>query len=176
MPVLRPGASPHEILAKYHEIRPNTLQRLNEAARIPGMSGPAPTPTSVRVLEGNPSHRPLRTIPVATGIPVKPSWLKGDAGALWKSLVPELQHAGLVGKVDEVALTVLCQTWAASLAVDRELTDPDKADDPRLQRRAGQLRASLLAYCTAFGLTPASRTRLAPPAPPRDDTMGGLLS
>jgi phage terminase small subunit len=73
---------------------------------------------------GNPSHRPLRRVPVALGTPAKPSWLKGDAGALWKTLVPELQHAGLVGKVDDVALVSLCQTWAQLLAVDRELADP----------------------------------------------------
>ena len=139
------------------------------------MSGPAPTPTSVRVLEGNPSHRPLRTVTLATGVPVKPPWLKGDAGALWKSLVPELQHAGLVGKVDEVALVSLCQIWSQSLAADHELADPDKADDPRLQRRAIQLHASLLAYAVQFGLTPASRNRLTPPTSPQSDDMDGLL-
>jgi P27 family predicted phage terminase small subunit len=139
------------------------------------MSGPAPTPTSVRVLEGNPSHRPLRTTTLATGAPVKPSWLKGSAGALWRRLVPELQHAGLVGRVDEIALASLCQTWAQLLEVDRDLADPDKRDDARLQRRAGQLRASLLAYAVQFGLTPASRNRLTPPTAPQSDDMDGLL-
>jgi P27 family predicted phage terminase small subunit len=139
------------------------------------MSGPVPTSPAIKVLEGNPSHRPLRALAVATGVPEKPSWLKGPAGLLWRRLVPELQHAGLVGKVDEIALVSLCQTWAQVLAADVELADPAKRDDPRLQRRALQLRASLLPYLQQFGLTPASRARLAPPAPPHDDTMGGLL-
>ena len=139
------------------------------------MSGGPPTPTAIRVLEGVRGHRPLRAVPVATGIPVKPSWLKGPGGALWRRLVPELLRTGLVGQVDEIALASLCSTWAQLIAADRELGDPARGDDARLARRANQLRTSLLALLVQFGLTPASRNRLAPPASPRDDTMGGLL-
>jgi phage terminase small subunit len=146
-----------------------------ERAILGRMSGPAPTSTAIKVLEGNPSHRPLRTVLVATGTPVAPPWLKGRARKVWARLVPELQHAGLVGVVDEIALASLCQTWAQLIAIDVELADPENRGDVGLQRRANQLRGLLLPQLVQFGLTPASRNRLAPPAPPTDDTMGGLL-
>jgi P27 family predicted phage terminase small subunit len=140
------------------------------------MSGPIPTAPAIKVMEGNRAHRPLPAIPVNTGLPVVPSWLRGEARRLWKRLVPELQHGGLIGRVDEIGLASLCQTWSALIAADKALADPANRDDVRLQRTSNQLRGLLLPQLKEYGLTPASRARLAPPAPPHDDTMGGLLS
>jgi phage terminase small subunit len=140
------------------------------------MKGRLPTPTAIRVLEGVRGHRPLRREPVAVGLPAKPSWLKGPPADIWRGLVPQLIGSGLVHKVDEIGLANLCTTWASLIETDRELTQPQKRDDPRLQRRSNQLRGLLLPQLREFGLTPGSRSRLAPPAPPADDTtMGGLL-
>jgi P27 family predicted phage terminase small subunit len=139
------------------------------------VKGRPPTPSAIRVLEGVRGHRPLRREPAAFGAPIKPSWVKGPAGALWRSIVPELQRTGVVGAIDTPALVALCECWAQLCAVDAELADPGNRGDAGLQRRSNQLRALLLSYLAAFGLTPASRSRLAPPAPPTDDTMGGLL-
>jgi P27 family predicted phage terminase small subunit len=146
-----------------------------ERAILGHMSGPAPTSPAIKVLEGGTGHRPLRRVPVPQGTPVPPLWLRGQARKLWGHLVPELQRLQLVGKIDEPALVALCTTWQMLLAVDVELADPKKCDDPRLQRRASQLRALLLTYLQQFGATPASRARLAPPTPPSSDDMNGLL-
>jgi phage terminase small subunit len=78
-------------------------------ARIDGMKGRPPTPTSIRVLEGVRGHRPLRREPAAFGAPTKPSWVKGPAGALWRSIVPEFQRTGVVGAIDTPALVALCE-------------------------------------------------------------------
>lgn len=142
-------------------------------ARIDGMKGRPPTPTAVRVLEGMRGHRPLRHEPGAFGAPSKPPSLKGRAGAFWRSVVPELQRVGIVGTIDTPALVAMSECWAQLCAVDAALTA--NQGDASLQRRSNQLRASLLSYFSAFGLTPASRSRLAPPAPATDDTMHGLL-
>ena len=80
---------------------------------------------------------------------------------------------GVVGKVDEPALVVLCEVWSQLLAVDAELAV--NSSDAGLQRRANQLRSTLLSYLTAFGCTPVARARVAPPAPPSSDDMNGLL-
>jgi phage terminase small subunit len=139
------------------------------------MSGPPPTPTAIRVLEGNPSKRPLRLTPIAQGLPAKPPWLTGRPADIWRGLVPQLIGSGLVGKMDEIALANLCVTWASLIETDRELTEPQKRDDVRLQRRSNQLRGLLLPQLREFGLTPGSRSRLASPAPPSSDDMNGLL-
>jgi P27 family predicted phage terminase small subunit len=137
------------------------------------MKGRPPTPTAIRVLEGVRGHRPLRREPAAFGAPSKPPWLKGTGAAFWRSIVPELTRVGVVGAVDTPALVAMSECWAQLCAVDAALTADQ--GDASLQRRSNQLRASLLSYFSAFGLTPASRARLAPPAPPTDDTMHGLL-
>jgi P27 family predicted phage terminase small subunit len=139
------------------------------------MSGRPPTPTAIRVLEGVRGHRPLRREPIAQGLPVAPPWLRGQARKLWGRLVPELEHMGVVGKVDEPALVALCQCWSQLCSVDQELADPAKHGDAGLQRRANQLRGVLLTYLTQFGATPVARARVAPPAPPSSDDMNGLL-
>jgi P27 family predicted phage terminase small subunit len=139
------------------------------------VSGPSPIPPTIRVLEGNPGKRPLRAVPIATGLPVAPPWLRGQARKLWHRLVPELVGAGIVGAVDAAALTTLCTTWAQLVDLDQLLSEPANRGDAGLQRRANQLRSTLLAYLTAFGCTPAARARITTPAPPSSDDMNGLL-
>lgn len=139
------------------------------------MSGRPPKPTALRVLEGVRGHRPLRREPIAQGTPQAPRWLKGDARQLWTRTVPELQRMGVIGKIDECALTMLCQTWSLWLDVERELADPEQRMDDRLHRQSSRLKRDLLAMLTQFGMTPVARARLATPQSLTDDTLGGLL-
>lgn len=57
--------------------------------------------------------RPKQPLPgLGAGRPKRPADLKGEARAEWNRLVPELEAAGLLCKVDRAALVELCRSWA----------------------------------------------------------------
>jgi hypothetical protein len=57
-----------------------------------GARGPAPTPTRLRIIEGNPSRRPLPTDEphYAPGIPQRPRGMSEGAKKAWEALVTEM--------------------------------------------------------------------------------------
>jgi P27 family predicted phage terminase small subunit len=58
------------------------------------------------------------------GVPTCPSWLDGEAKAEWKRIVPSLESAGVLARVDRGILAGYCQGWSdyhrAAKAVQRE--------------------------------------------------------
>src|SRR5215475_4281654 len=88
-----------------------------------GRRGPAPKPTRVKILQGNPGHRRLPTDEVqpAVGDKLKcPSWLHKHARAKWRELAPILLRLGLLTEADGESFAIACQTWAEwRLAVER---------------------------------------------------------
>jgi phage terminase small subunit len=151
-----------------------------------GVRGTLPTPTKIRILNGNPSRRPL---PVnerqfTPGIPTRPAGLSAGARKQWDELIGEMAHSGVLRRVDGGALAMLCEDLATldtlrkGLAAQaREITQ--KAAEKR-QRISGnaltalsrttegrrtlttirELSAQIIIQRREFGLTPSSSTRL----------------
>ena len=136
------------------------------------------TPTQLKILRGNPGHRPLpenEPLP-KEGIPQRPTWLASEAKREWKRIVPELRAVGLLTLVDRAALAAYCQSWARWRAAEEAISEHGSTMEVGpthyLQQRpevsiSQKERAIMKSFLTEFGLTPASRTRIqvAPKAP-----------
>lgn len=131
--------------------------------------GRSPKPTLLRVLEGNPQHRPLpknepKPMPKA---PAAPASLDARARAYWAELAPELERLGLLTSADGNAFGVYCQAcseWeAADLAIQRHgLTVETKMGTfARPEVRIRDTAAKRMrAFSAEFGLTPSARSRI----------------
>ena len=146
------------------------------------MRGRKPKPTNLRILQGNPGKRPLpENEPKPTLLaPERPSWLVGEARREWERVVPELEKLGLLTVVDGAALAAYCQAYATMVQAEKELrahlrqhkkltvTYVNKAGaDNEVPHPAIKIArdaaTTMKAFMTEFGLTPASRVRLATP-------------
>lgn len=79
-----------------------------------GRRGPAPKPTELKRLQGNPGKRRLNDSeprPAAT-MPRCPSHLTGEAKAEWRRVARVLHESGLLTQIDRAALAIYCQAWA----------------------------------------------------------------
>lgn len=135
-----------------------------------GLRGPAPKPTALKVLAGNPGKRPLNAAEPKPdrALPKCPAWLRKEAKAEWKRIAGKLHKAGVLTSVDGSALAVYCQTWARWVEAEREVerlsqvTTSAKGSlymSPWLTAAmaAGKAVADLAAQ---FGMTPSSRSRI----------------
>ncbi len=135
------------------------------------MNGRKPTPTAIRVLEGNRGHRPIpqhEPRPRAI-VPRCPDWLSPTAKRHWRLLVAEFAYIpGLLTALDGGVLAGLCESFAQW----REATEflhkhgPVYREGPRLRptphvKLARDAFAAYLRCCSEVGATPASRTRIA---------------
>lgn len=140
-------------------------------------TGRRPRPTALKALEGNPGHRPLpknepQPLPIT---PECPDWLGEEARRMWAKLVPELERLQLVTIVDGEALAGACQSWGVYVECERLMTTEGRTYEytnksgatnilPRPEvNMANQALSQFRAFISEFGLTPASRVRLAPP-------------
>ena len=76
--------------------------------------GRKPKPTALKVLEGNPGHRPLnKKEPMPKGrLPRCPDWLEDDAKKEWKRLGKVLAEMGMLTHLDMMAFAGYCQAYA----------------------------------------------------------------
>ena len=129
-------------------------------------SGRRPKPTRLRVLEGNPSRRPVNTRepkPPA-GMPDKPDDLGAIASAEWDRLGPPLVAMGTLTQVDGEAFTALTTQFARARQIRRSINRsarPLVKGRPNplwgMERETVKVWRSLLAE---FGLTPSSRSKI----------------
>lgn len=141
-----------------------------------GVRGPAPKPTSLRVLEGNPAKRPLpanEPCP-APNEPHMPEYLDREARREWKRLVPILQSMRVLTVADGIELGNLCQAYSLLSQAHKSMQQATKAGGSGLLMKTpgGYVQQSPLLgiintqveiitrLSREFGLTPASRTRL----------------
>ena len=79
-----------------------------------GLRGPTPKSAQLRVLEGNPSHRPLP--PPApkypAGSPERPKGMSAQAKRIWDRYLEQLMPLGVLRPVDGFALCRLCEDVA----------------------------------------------------------------
>ena len=148
------------------------------------MKGRRPTPTPIRVFEGNRGHRPIpqREPRPRQLAPRCPDWLSPTAKRHWRLLVMEFAFIpGLLTPLDGGVLAGLCESFAAW----REATaflhkhGPVYREGERLRptphvKLARDAFAAYLRCCTEIGATPAARTRIAVQSQAGDQDEGGL--
>ena len=135
-----------------------------------GERGPAPKPTVLRVIEGNPGKQAInkrepQPRPVA---PTCPQWMATEAKAEWKRIAPELERIGLLTMVDKAVLAGYCQSWAewrSSVEYLRSsgatITTPSGYIQQRPEVAMGQkARKDMLVFGAQLGLSPSSRGRM----------------
>jgi P27 family predicted phage terminase small subunit len=132
--------------------------------------GPAPRPTRLVVIDGNPGKRALneREPRPAQGCAM-PEGLSEPAQAHWRRLSLELGRVGLLTRLDGVGLGLLCQALAemdaanAIVASHGVLVRAPKSGTPMpnpalpIARNAAERVRKLLAE---LGMTPAARSRV----------------
>ncbi len=150
-----------------------------------GRRGPAPKPTILRVLEGNPSHRPLpRNEPRPRALAPKcPTTLDATARAYWASVAPELERLGLLTIVDGGALTLLSQAYSEWFAADQVIQELGLTVETKMgmfARPEVRIRDTAAkrfkALAAEFGLTPSSRSRINAGTAQAPDENDGILS
>lgn len=94
-----------------------------------------------------------------------PDWLDEEARSLWSRLVPQLDQAGLLDRVDETGLEMLCQLYSAWKRATKELASEGLVlEDERgrtrlnpLARYADNCAKQIKSQLTQFGMTPKAR-------------------
>ena len=135
------------------------------------MAGRKPVPTALKVLRGNPGHRPLNTREPAPARVVDltpPAELSGVAAAEWIRLAPALQKLGLLTVIDDRALMAYCMVWARWLEAESHVRDhglvlKGKRGAPFVSpyvKIAAQAALQLKGWIEQFGMTPSSRSRV----------------
>lgn len=114
--------------------------------------GPLPKPAALRLLEGNPSKRPLN---LAEGInprievPSVPKHLGQEARKEWKRITPLLLELGLISGLDRAALALYCQ--AVGRLSELETAFNGQVD---LLVTAGESYSDAV-YKASYGVTPS---------------------
>jgi len=96
--------------------------------------------------------------------------LRKRAQRLWKTLVPQLEAMGVLGKCDRNALARYCQLCARYEALEKFLAEHGEVAESESGSRARpeaslslKIAAELLRLEGQFGLTPSARAGLARP-------------
>lgn len=148
-------------------------------------NGPAPTPTALNRLRGNPGKRALNADePVLPAAPdtfdEPPLALADDPVAIeaWRDLAPVLRRARIVTDADARTLAAACQQWSlylgalAQAPADRRVVmshNKFPIINPYINI-ANKALTQCIRLWEGLGLTPASRARItAAPAPSDGD-------
>jgi P27 family predicted phage terminase small subunit len=88
-----------------------------------GLRGPAPKPTAIKRLEGNPGKRKLNeTEPKLTmGVPECPDYLDDVAKKEWGRLTTILTAMKVLTEADYIALANLCQAYSTLMNAQRQM-------------------------------------------------------
>ncbi len=135
------------------------------------MRGRKPKPEHLRVIEGNPSKRPITQGPQPERLsapPDAPEILTGDAREEWDRIAKSLHHLGLLTVVDIQPLAAYCMAYGRWVMAERELTAGElvtvttngNAIQNPLVGIANKAAADMVRYAAEFGLTPSARARL----------------
>jgi P27 family predicted phage terminase small subunit len=152
--------------------------------RAPG-GGRRPKPTILKMLAGNPGHRPLNPNEPEPRrrMPACPRVLQGEARREWHRIARKLFDAGLLTEIDGPALMGYCMAYARLLDAEeklREFGSVVKAPSGYLVHSpylaiANKALEQMRSMLVEFGMTPSSRSRVQaagaarPPAPGSSD-------
>lgn len=136
-----------------------------------GKRGPAPQPTALKKLRGNPGRRPLNpSEPAMTDQkPNCPVWLSDYAKTVWRRLSPSLFELGVLKYEDVFAFAAFCESVAVWKRAVEELQSVHLLTQEAESGWSGQ-RPEMFNYSAAlnnmlstgarFGLDPSSRSKL----------------
>jgi len=87
--------------------------------------GRKPKPTHLKLIEGNPGKRPIRTGPErsATTMPEPPDLLNADARTEWERVAHGLHALRLLENVDRAALAAYCTAYARWVQAERAIAE-----------------------------------------------------
>lgn len=151
------------------------------------MRGRKPKPTTQQISEGDPRklgvHRLEQKLKAeakgARGLPTCPAHLKGLARKAWKFWSEELERMNLDCRPDAMMLQGACISYQQAIEayetiqkqgplVAKRILDPETnklvVSNVKAHPAVAQMNAAwvlLKAFCSEFGLSPVSRTRLA---------------
>lgn len=149
-----------------------------------GQRGPAPLPSNVHLLRGNPSKKPftelLDGVRPECAEPDMPKCVKVRPAArkAWERIVPELLKLGLLARIDEVALTSYALSVADLHDAEAAIRAANKAEPDRphaglitstpsgyeqmsvLVQLKGRALDQLKHWLREFGMSPSARTRV----------------
>jgi P27 family predicted phage terminase small subunit len=134
------------------------------------MMGRPPTPTSLKILSGNPGKRPLNKDEPQLKLarPRCPEHLDEVAQHEWKRVVRILMRMRVLTEADQVMLGIWCQTYSTMV----EAQDQLKQVGTLYKTKGGFVQVSPLfgivnkcvhilgKISSEFGLTPSARVRL----------------
>lgn len=160
-----------------------------------GARGPAPKPTALKVLQGNPGRRPLtQNEPKPRVQRLRcPLWLDPEAQQEWRRLSPELRRLGLLTFVDLAVFAAYCQAYSRWRQAERALSEhglvmeiggkedeEGKRTGAYLQQRpevsiAQKYHQLMVAAGAKLGLDPSSRSRISVPEPKAEDPFDEFL-
>ena len=134
------------------------------------MRGRKPKPAHLKVLEGNPSRRPLnRNEPnPERKIPTCPQHLCPSAKAEWKRLAQQLYVLGVLTPLDRSTLAAYCQAYGRWVEAEQKLKETPALlkmpsgyvqQNPWLTIANKQLEL-MHRFMSELGLSPASRSRV----------------
>lgn len=138
--------------------------------------GPAPKPTSLKLVQGNRGRRPIADCEVAPEVvaPDCPDHLLADAREEWQRIMPFLIRYKLVTEIDTAALALYCQAYGRWQEAERKIAEQRaKGGDGMLVKApsgypiqnpylaiANRAMADCYKYLQQFGLSPSARTRV----------------
>ena len=136
-----------------------------------GLRAPAPKPTSIKRLEGNPGERKLNELepPPKVGVPECPDYLDEVARREWDRLTAILVSMKVLTEADYIALANLCQAYSTLMNAQKQMNKTGIL----YKSKSGYIQQSPLLgiihtqttivnnLLREFGLTPSSRTRVA---------------
>lgn len=142
------------------------------------MRGRKPVPTALKLVNGNPSKRPINMHSFApqSRIPRCPQHLKGEARKEWKRVVAELHRYQMISEVDRGELAMMCTQWARYVEAEEMIEKAAKGGGSGLFVKTPNgfpIQSPWLAVsnkaieqyrglCADFGMTPAARVRVTP--------------
>ena len=132
--------------------------------------GPRSKPTHLKIIEGNPGKRPLhsRAPKQPSNRPIAPSWLSDDAKTEWRFIVPKLDAAGIITKLDRTTLAVFCEEvatfveateWVQSKGILVSGQKGEAVKNPALQIQRDSARL-IATYSRMFGFSPVDRANM----------------
>lgn len=132
--------------------------------------GRIPTPTAIKLLEGNPGKRPINKNEPRPEkrAPNCPTWLEPEAKKEWKRMSKTLEAIGVLTQVDATAFAGYCQAYARWREAEEFLSKhgtifktPSGYIQQVPQVSIAQTYLKIMKdFCSEFGLTPAARSRI----------------
>lgn len=133
------------------------------------MRGRKPVPTALKLMRGNPGHRPINVDePKSESGAEMPDWLSADAQKRWLQLYRNLDEAGVLTQLDAMALGMLCEQFAIWADASAKVAkfglvykgQGGQAKESPYLKIANKSMERIQKLLVEFGMTPASRTRI----------------